>query len=252
MADYRNDLGQPIGFPVPTWTERRKPPRAPMEGSRALLEPLEPRRHAGALFEAFSLDRDGRNWTYMSYGPFVTAAALSGWMQLNCLNADPQFYAIIDRKTGKAVGMASFLRMDPKGGSIEVGHIHFSPLAQRTALATEAMFLMASRAFDELAYRRYEWKCDCLNEPSRRAADRLGFTYEGISRRATVYKGRNRDTAWYAMTDEEWPALRDAYRNWLDPSNFDGEGGQKQSLTELTAAALASVRPAAADDAVTS
>lgn len=251
MADFTNELGQAIGFPVPTWTERRKPPRAPMEGTRAVLEPLEPRKHGADLFAAFAEDKDGRDWTYMGYGPFVTAAAMSGWMQLNCMNADPQFYTVIDRKSALPVGMAAFLRMEPRSGSLEVGHIHFAPSVQRSALATEAMFLMASRAFDELAYRRYEWKCDALNAASRRAAERLGFTYEGTFRQATVYKGRNRDSAWYAMIDKEWPALRDVYRNWLDPSNFDGAGGQKQSLSLLVATALASVRPAV-DGPVTS
>jgi len=154
-------------------------------------------------------------------------------MRKSCLGEDPLFHAIVERKTGEAVGVASYLRIDPANGVIEVGHINYSPLLQRTRAATEAMFLMMRRVFDELGYRRYEWKCDALNAPSRAAAGRYGFRFEGIFRQATVYKGRNRDTAWYAIIDKDWPALKAAYERWLAPENFDAEGRQRVRLAAL-------------------
>jgi len=238
MSEHSNSLGQLIGEPVPTWTERRKPPRAPMTGRYCVLEPLEPRRHGRDLFEAASTDAEGRIWTYLPYGPFASHEAYVGWMLMTCMGDDPQFHAIIDSASGKALGVASFLRIDPRGGAIEVGHICLSPPLQRSRVATEAMFLMMKRVFDEIAYRRYEWKCDALNAPSRGAAKRLGFTYEGIFRQATVYKARNRDTAWFAIIDKEWPALKSAFETWLDSDNFDAQGRQKQRLSQLTASAL--------------
>ncbi len=238
MTDHVNTLGQPIGDPVPTWTERRKPPRAVMQGRYTRLEPLDPRARGKELFEAMAADKEGWLWTYLPYGPFATHEAYAGWMYLTCMGDDPQFYAIIDQVSGKAVGIASYLRIDPKNGSIEVGYITYSPAIQKSRIAAETMFLMMKRAFDEMAYRRYEWKCDALNAPSRAAAVRLGFSYEGIFRQATVYKGRNRDTAWYSIVDKEWPLLRAAYERWLDPANFDADGGQKLRLSDLTAEAL--------------
>jgi len=235
--EYKNSLGQPIGAPVPTWTERRKPPRLAVRGHYAAVEPLDPRMRGAELFEAAAEDKDGRMWTYLPYGPFVTREAYAGWMYLTCMGDDPQFYSIVDLKGG-AVGIASLMRVDPKGGSIEVGHISLSPRGQRSRVATEAMFLMMRRAFDELAYRRYEWKCDALNGPSRAAAERLGFSHEGVFRQATMYKGRNRDTAWYAVIDKEWPFLKRAFEVWLKPENFDADGQQKVRLSVLTAEAL--------------
>jgi RimJ/RimL family protein N-acetyltransferase len=158
-------------------------------------------------------------------------------MQRTCLGDDPLFFAILDAATGRPVGVASYLRIDPPSGSIEVGHLRFSPRLQRTPASTEAMYLMLARAFG-LGYRRYEWKCDALNAPSRAAALRLGLSFEGIFRQATVYKGRNRDHAWFAATDREWPALREAYERWLDPGNFDERGRQRTRLSELTAPLL--------------
>ncbi len=238
---HKNSLGQLIGAPVPTWTERRKPPKVAVRGQYAAIEPLDPKARAAELFEAVSEDKDGRMWTYLPYGPFVTREAYAGWMYLTCMGDDPQFYSIVDLKGG-AVGMASLMRVDPKGGSIEVGHISLSPRAQKSRVATEAMYLMMKRAFDELAYRRYEWKCDALNEASRAAAERLGFTYEGTFRQATMYKGRNRDTAWFAIIDKEWPFLKSAFETWLKPDNFDAEGKQKVRLSTLTAEALKEAR----------
>ena len=157
-------------------------------------------------------------------------------MEAVCLGGDPLFHAVVDRNSGKAAGVASYLRIGPAVGVIETGHINYSPLLQRTPAATEAMYLMMRRVFDELGYRRYEWKCDSLNARSRRAAERLGFTYEGVFRQATLYKGRNRDTAWYSITDKEWPRLKYGFQAWLSPGNFDSDGCQRQSLPDLTSA----------------
>lgn len=203
-----------------------------MVGRFCSVEPLDPDRHAAQLYEANKLDREGKIWTYLPYGPFETLASYLDWVNEHCRKDDPSFYAIVDN-TGKAIGVASYLRIIPKSGSIEVGHINYSPLLQRSPAATEAMYLMMNRAF-ELGYRRYEWKCDALNAKSRAAAQRLGLSFEGIFRQATVYKGRNRDTAWYAAIDQEWRALKNAFLNWLDPTNFDEHGEQKIRLSELT------------------
>lgn len=230
MSEHRNGLGQPIGFPVPGWTARPRPPRDAMEGRYVRLEPVSVERHAGDLFEAFSADAEGRIWTYLPYGPLGSVEELAEWMRRTCLGDHPLFHAIIDKATDKAVGVASYLRIEPAVGVIEVGHINYAPALQRTRGATEAMYLMMARVFDELGYRRYEWKCDALNAPSRAAAQRLGFTYEGLFRQATMYKGRNRDTAWYSILDTEWPGIKAAFEAWLDPANFDADERQKQPL----------------------
>jgi len=204
-----------------------------MDGRFCRLEPLDPVRHAEPLFRACACDERGAMWTYLFYGPFESAAAFRAWMERTCLGDDPLFFTIIDRASGEPVGLASYLRIEPAHGVMEVGHLVYSPALQRTAAATEAMYLMMARAF-ELGYRRYEWKCDSLNAPSRAAAERLGFSYEGLFRQAVVYKGRNRDTAWYSIIDTEWPALRAAFQRWLDPANFDAQGRQRVRLSELT------------------
>jgi len=229
----RNDLGQPLGAPVPDWQPRQAPPRTPMEGRLCRVEPVDPSRHADDLFAAYSEDREGRNWTYLPYGPFASLGAFRDWMERACLGADPLFHAVIDRKSGTALGLASYLRIDPPVGVIEVGHIHFSPALQGTAMATEAMYLMMARAFDELGNRRYEWKCNALNLGSRQAALRLGFTFEGIFRQASIVKGRNRDTAWFSLLNSEWPQAKAAFEAWLSPENFDAEGRQKRGLAAL-------------------
>lgn len=228
-----NDLDQPIGLPVVGWTAPPRPPREPISGRCCRIEPIDPDRHAADLYAANRTDTDNRIWTYLAYGPFDSLENYAAWMQRACMGDDPLFHAIIDGKTGKAVGVASYLRIDPAAGSIEVGHINYSPLLQRTPAATEAMYLLMKRAFD-LGYRRYEWKCDALNAKSRAAAQRLGLSYEGVFRQATMYKGRNRDTAWYAAIDKEWPALQAAFEQWLDPSNFDEQGNQQVRLADLT------------------
>lgn len=224
-----NELGQPIGEPVPGWTACPRPPRTAMEGRLGRLEALDARTHAAALHAAHAADAEGRNWTYLPYGPFASAADYAAWVESVQSLDDPVFYAIVDG-AGDPVGVASYLRIVPEMGVIEVGHLCYSPALQRRPAATEAMYLMARRAFEELGYRRYEWKCDSLNGPSRRAAERLGFRYEGTFRQAVVVKGRNRDNAWFSITDDEWPAIRTSLERWLDPSNFDAAGGQRRSL----------------------
>ncbi len=230
----RNELDQPIGFPLPDWSPRQRPPRTPMEGRFCRIEPLDPGRHAASLFAANAADKEGRIWTYLPYGPFASAEAYQAWVGSSARGEDPLFHAILDRASGRALGVASYLRIDPPVGVIEVGHINYAPALQRRPAATEAMYLLMRRVFDELGYRRYEWKCDALNAPSRAAAERLGFRYEGLFRQATIYKGRNRDTAWYSILDREWPALRNAFERWLDPGNFGADDKQRRGLSSLT------------------
>lgn len=229
-----NALGQPVGPLVPDWKPPPVPPREPLQGRFCRLEPLDPSRHARSLFEANQLDRERRNWTYLSYGPFETFDSYLAWLTRAAAGADPMFFAIIDAASQKAAGVAAYLRIDPAAGSIEVGSLNFSPLLQRRPAATEAMVLMMERAFS-LGYRRYEWKTNALNAASRRAAQRLGFSFEGVFRQAAVHKGRNRDTVWYAVIDRDWPQLQAALRRWLDPANFDADGRQRVSLASLTA-----------------
>lgn len=224
-----NALGQPIGLPVTGDFPRPTPPYTPMEGRYCSVVPLDVNRHAPGLFRAFANDKDGRNWTYLPYGPFDSEPQFEDWARANCMDADPMLHTVLDADE-VPVGMASYLRIEPAAGAIEVGHIHFSPLLQRKPQSTEVMYLMMKRVFDELGYRRYEWKCDALNAPSRNAAERLGFAFEGVFRQATHYKGRNRDTAWYAIIDTEWPRIRDAFEAWLAPDNFDSKGQQRKPL----------------------
>jgi len=225
-----------IGFTVDGWGPPPLPTREPMEGGYCRLTLLDPEAHAEDLFDAFAKDAKNDDWVYLPYGPFDSPSALKAWLEEIARKSDPLFYTVMDRQE-KAVGVASYLRITPASGSIEVGHIHFSPQLQQTPAATEAMYLMMRHAF-ALGYRRYEWKCDALNQRSRRAALRLGLSFEGVFRQATLYKGRNRDTAWYATIDQEWPQLKAAFEAWLDPANFDDSGQQKQSLSDLTAPIL--------------
>jgi len=192
------------------------------------------------LHVANAEDPTGRMWAWLPYGPFEDAAAHRAWMAQACTGDDPLFFAVVDAGDDRALGIASYLRITPEAGTIEIGHIAFSPALQRTAAATEALTLMIRCAFG-LGYRRIEWKCNALNAPSRRAARRLGFSYEGVFRQAAVVKGRNRDTAWYAMIDSEAPALLAAYDRWLDPANFDAAGRQRVRLSDLTAPILVKV-----------
>ncbi len=236
MAVTLNEWGQPVGEVVADWQARPRPTRFPMIGRFCQLEPIDPDRHGASLHAANAAAPDARSWTYLAYGPFKDLAAYTAWVRQAAASEDPLFHAIILGEI--AVGVASYLRIDPPNGVIEVGHIHLTAALQRRPAATEAMYLMMRRAFDELGYRRYEWKCDALNAPSRAAAERLGFTFEGIFRQAVVTKGRNRDTAWYAIVDRDWPAIRAALEAWLDPGNFDADGRQRRSLRSFSAAPI--------------
>lgn len=228
-----NELGQPIGTELPNWKPPSFPQREPIQGRFCQLEPISPDLHAASLFAANSADLSGRVWTYLPYGPFASLDEYRNWLIATCLGDDPLFFAITDLSDGHAAGLASYLRITPNSGSIEVGHICYSPRLKKSPAGTEAMFLLMERAF-ELGYRRYEWKCDSLNSASRSAAQRLGMSFEGIFRQATVYKGRNRDTAWYAVTDSDWPQLKVAFEKWLAPDNFDAQGIQRTRLSDLT------------------
>jgi RimJ/RimL family protein N-acetyltransferase len=230
-----NAHGQTIGSDLPSWIPPPFPERRVLQGRYCRVEPLDPARHARPLFEAQAEDVTGERWTYSFEGPFADFAAFEQWATRAQASRDPQYYAIVDQATGAAVGSASYLRIEPRHGVIEVGHIYFSPRLARTRAATEAMYLMMANAF-ELGYRRYEWKCDSCNRPSRAAATRLGFSYEGMFRQAVVNKGRNRDTTWFSVIDGDWRrGLEAAFRTWLAPENFAANGQQRQSLSVLTA-----------------
>jgi RimJ/RimL family protein N-acetyltransferase len=230
-----NALGQKIGFEVPGWVPVSRPSRTTLTGRFCRVEPLDAALHVADLHAANSLDTEGRNWTYLPYGPYADLESYRAWVVTVTQQDDPLFYAIVDLATGKAVGVATLMRIDPAMGVIETGHLNYSPRLQRHPAATEAMFLMMRYVFDELGYRRYEWKCHALNEPSSAAAVRLGFIYEGCFRQAVVTKGRNRDSLWYSIIDREWPALKAAYLAWLAPANFDEQGKQRTSLGHLIA-----------------
>jgi RimJ/RimL family protein N-acetyltransferase len=229
----RNQFGQEIGWPLPGWTAAKRPPLTRMEGRLAIVEPLEVERHAADLFEANFDDREGRNFTYYPYGPFATLDEYRDWVNSVSGETNRLFHAIIDKATSKAVGVASYSNITPAMGVIEIAGLNFSPRLQRKPAATEAHYLLMRRAFDELGYRRYEWKCDSWNLPSRAAALRLGFTYEGLFRQAIVVKGRNRDTMYFSIIDSEWLRLRQAFERWLDLSNFDADGRQRASLASF-------------------
>lgn len=224
-----NQFGQPVGESLTAPLPSGPPPTTPMSGRFCNVELLDVEAHVDDLWTEFSSAPDGRNWTYLFDGPFGTVGEFRTWLEVADQNPAQLPFTISDPTSGRAVGVASYLRIAPSSASVEVGSIHFGPSLQRTPAATEAMFLMMQRAFDA-RYRRYEWKCDALNAPSRAAAQRLGFTYEGIFRQATTYKGRTRDTAWFSILDSEWPAARAEFERWLQPSNFQADGAQLTSL----------------------
>lgn len=230
-----------IGARVPGWTPPPRPDGDVLSGRFCELAPLSAEAHAAALFKANSASDE--IWAWLPYGPFASAAAYHRWVREVTAGDDPLFYAIRNRDSGHWEGVASYLRISPEAGSIEVGHINFAPGMQRSRAATEAMFLMMQWAF-EAGYRRYEWKCNALNLASRRAAERLGLSFEGVFRQAAVVKGHNRDTAWFAAIDSEWPALKEAFSAWLSPSNFDVEGRQIERLGDLTRLVRVSDDPA--------
>ena len=242
MTEVINDLGQAIGFPMPGWQACQHPRGAGLPGVLSRLEPVDIDLHGADLFDAFRQDKDHRNWTYLPYGPFATEQALRQWMASTCLGDDPCFFAVIDAHSNRAVGLTSYLRIQSGVGVIEVGHIHFSPLIQGRPISTEVMYLMMRQVFEVWGYRRYEWKCDALNKPSCNAALRLGFMFEGIFLQATLYKQRNRDTAWYSILDREWPIAKSVFEVWLSPENFDSDGRQRSSLSTNMLQALSAQR----------
>ena len=233
MEEHSNHLGQKIGFPLEDWMEPKRPSKSTIQGSFSKIEPLDPSCHAEDLYHAYSEDSENKLWTYLPYGPFSTFEKFLNWVNETCCGPDPFFYAIIDLNTSRAIGVASYLNIKPSFGLIEVGHINYSPALQKTRIATESVYLMMRHAFEELGYRRYEWKCDALNSSSRNAALRLGFIFEGIFRQAAIYKNRNRDTAWFSIIDSEWPRLKEAFECWLNPKSFNDQGQQAQSLAAL-------------------
>ena len=233
-APRTNEFGQPIGLDLTGWKSPPAPRPRDLNGQYCQLQPLREEAHGRTLFDAFAADARGVDWTYMPYGPFTAYADFSRWLGWARAQADPQFFAIVDSATSRATGFAAYLNVDTANGSIEVGHIHYSEQLKRTRAATEAMYVMMRQAFD-LGYRRYEWKCDALNRPSRTAARRLGFRFEGLFRNAVVYNGRTRDSVWHSIIDREWPHLNAAFRTWLSAANFTADGLQRQSLSTLTA-----------------
>jgi len=236
MQPDKNELGQPVGSILSNWKPPQTPARAPIEGRFCRLEPLDAKAHAEALHAANILNVDGGMWTYMAYGPFDTLEIYRKWVEGVAGGNDPLFLAIVDSATGKPVGVASYLRIDPANGCIEVGHLAYSPLLQRKPAASEAMYLMMEQAF-KLGYRRYEWKCNALNAASWRAALRYGFKYEGTFRQHLIAKGRNRDNAWFSMLDSEWPQRKANFERWLAPDNFTADGNQIASLSAMNSAA---------------
>jgi len=234
VKERTNAFGQPVGPALPGWTPRPPPPRSALTGRYCRLEPVEA-RHAPDLFAAFSQAPDDRDWTYLMAERPATEAALRESLANLSTSADPMHFAILCTDSGKPVGTAALMRIEPKHGVIEIGSITYSPRLKRTRAGTEAMYLFMRLAFDDLGYRRYEWKCDSLNAPSRSAAQRYGFSFEGIFRQSVVYKGRSRDTAWYSIIAEEWPRVRAAFDAWLDPGNFDADGRQRRDLKSLRA-----------------
>ncbi len=229
-----HNSGSELGVLLPNWQGAQPPSKQPLVGRYCELQPLDVAKHADQLYDAYTGNADASNlyqgWDYLPYGPFSDLDEFRTWLQGDCLQDDPMFFVVLCQKSHQALGMASYLNINPKQGSIEVGHIHFSPLMQGTTLASEAMYLMMHYVFATLGYRRYEWKCNSLNQASNDSAKRLGFVFEGCFRQMLVVKGRNRDTNWFSILDSEWKFLQIAFENWLAPENFDDVGHQKQKL----------------------
>jgi RimJ/RimL family protein N-acetyltransferase len=229
---------QPIG-PLVEAHPAKPPERVTLAGRWITLVPLDAQKHAIALYDASNGEPEReRVWTYLFDGPYANLQDFRASLEAKARSEDPLFFTVIDNKTGRALGYQTLMRFDPPHRAIEVGNIMYAPPMQRTIGATEAQYLFAKYVFDTLGYRRYEWKCNALNAPSRRAAERLGFTFEGVFRQHLIVKGRNRDTAWYSMLDSEWPARRAAFERWLDPANFDAAGQQIISLMSLNMGAM--------------
>ena len=232
-SDEYNILGQRIGFSLKNWKEAGVLPRVPIIGKSCRLEPIQLMLHGPQLYENFSLEQEGSSWTFLSYGPFRNYQDFVNWLETSCLGDDPLFFAVIDLSNNVALGVLSLMNIKTTIGVIELGHVHFSKRLRGTTLSTEVIYLIIRKVFEDLGYRRLEWKCDTLNTQSKRAALRYGFTFEGIFRQATIYKNRNRDTAWYSLLDVEWPKIKRAYELWLAPNNFESNGTQVKSLSEF-------------------
>ena len=228
---------RPVGPPVEPLPSGRAPQRAPLVGAEVRLEPVEASVHAASLYRlSHARPEDAVLWTYLAYGPFQDQGAFAAWLEERARSSDPLFFAIVEQASGAAAGMASYMNIVPANGAIEIGHIWFAPALQQSRAATEAIYLLARHAFDDLGYRRLEWKCDALNAPSIRAARRFGFTYEGTFRQHMIVKGCNRDTAWFALLDRDWPLQRAAFERWLAADNFEPDGRQRVALSALTSA----------------
>ncbi len=232
MNDTTKQLEQLLGAEILDWNAPAFPEHTVLQGQHCRVEPLNIDRHVPALFNAFKIDTQNKMWTYLPYGPFISVDEYRELLEILTAKTDQQFYAVIDLKTQQAVGVTAYLRINPCAASIEVGHLSYSPLLQKTVMATESMFLMMRKIF-EAGYRRYEWKCDSLNKASRASALRLGFQFEGIFRQALIVKGRNRDTAWFSIIDSEWPRIETRFEAWLSDSNFDVNGQQCKALSEF-------------------
>jgi len=230
MTVRANAYGQPIGSALEAWGERPRPQRTAIAGRYCRIEPIDLERHAAALFESYMQAADARDWTYLFSERPASSKLFREYLQSLAASNDPLHFAIVELAKQTAVGTAALMRIEAVHGVIEIGSIAYSSLLKNTCAGTEAMYLLMRRVFDELSYRRYEWKCDSLNAPSCAAAKRYGFAFEGIFRNAIVYKGRSRDTAWFSIIDEEWPRIRTAFEMWLDPGNFDGAGRQRRAL----------------------
>jgi RimJ/RimL family protein N-acetyltransferase len=233
LADEKNEFGQHLGLALPDWQALERPGFLSLKGLHVRLEPMDPERHGPELHAATHAQSDNRNWTYLPYGPFPTLAQHGAWLANMCARPDLMLHAILDRQHGRVIGTAAYLRIDPDNGCLGIGHIHFAPALRHTAAGTEVISLLLTQAFN-LGYRRCDWQCNALNTASCRAAERLGFSWEGLFRQAGISKGRSRDTAWYAMTNQDWPALRATHEAWLAAGNFDRHGRQKQSLSAMT------------------
>lgn len=231
----KNEFNQIVGYPISNWQAAKRPANECLYGKYCYLEPVDVNKHATNLYEALAIDNAGESWTYLPYGPFNTQIDFKTWLQTVTSEKDIFLYAILNIHTQLPMGLAGYMRITPEHGVIEIGHVHFSNLMKRTPAATEAIYLLLDHAFETLTYRRCEWKCNALNQASRDAAERFGFTFEGTFRQHFVFKNRNRDTTWFSMLDSEWPAIKAKFQTWLHPANFDAQGRQRLSLRHIEA-----------------
>ena len=232
MSSLQNDFGQPIGPPVPDWRPAKPPSPILLTGRFCSLERMDAAKHARTIYDIQKHDDDSR-WTYLGYGPFRDFTSYHCWMEEYAGFEDPFFFTVLEKASGQPIGVLSYLRITPIYGTIEIGGINFSGRMQRQPASTETIYLLIKHAFENLGYRRVEWKCDANHALSRRAALRYGFQFEGIFRQHLMYKGRNRDTAWFSIIDSEWPGIKESFEQWLAPDNFDEQGKQKATLSQL-------------------